>query len=120
MGYPHPDLEIRNTTPYGVLIWPSYTGTTLTITLYSTKYYTSVTQSGQTESKRGSCTVVRTERTRVSLDGRSKVDNVRATYRAREGLDCSDPVPAGPPPTTAPATTAPGTTAPPAPPTTTP
>ena len=25
LGWPGPDLQIRNTTPYGILIWPSYT-----------------------------------------------------------------------------------------------
>jgi vancomycin resistance protein YoaR len=36
MGYPHPDLQIKNTTPHGVMIWTSYTSTTVSVTLYST------------------------------------------------------------------------------------
>ena len=44
MGYPHPDLQVRNRTPYGILVWPTYTGTSLTVTFYSTKYYASVLQ----------------------------------------------------------------------------
>jgi vancomycin resistance protein YoaR len=87
MGYPHPDLEIENTTPYGVLIWPTYTARSITVTLYSTKYVEAV-QSGQTEAPRGNCTRVATERTRTYLDGRKKVDKVYATYRPAEGVAC--------------------------------
>jgi vancomycin resistance protein YoaR len=88
MGYPHPDLEIENTTPYGVLIWPTYDARSITVTLYSTKYVEAV-QSGQTEAPRGACTRVTTERTRTYLDGRAKVDHVFATYRPAEGVACS-------------------------------
>ena len=87
MGYPHPDLEIENTTPYGVVIWPTYTTRSITVTLYSTKYVDAV-QSGQTEGPRGNCTRVTTERTRTYLDGREKVDKVFATYRPAEGVAC--------------------------------
>ena len=38
MGFPDPDLQIKNNTPYGILIWTSYTGTSVTVTLYSTQY----------------------------------------------------------------------------------
>jgi vancomycin resistance protein YoaR len=106
MGYPHPDLQIKNVTPHGILIWPSYSGSTITVTLYSTKYFDSVAQTGQTTAKSGSCTVYRTERTRVR-DGEDKVDSVRATYRAAEGVNCGDPYP---PPSTSTATTKPGST----------
>ncbi len=87
MGYPHPDLEIKNTTPYGVLIWPSYTGTTITVTLYSTKYAEGQ-QTGQTEGPRGPCTRVVTERTRSYVDGTTKKDRVFALYRPEEGVQC--------------------------------
>lgn len=118
MGWPHPDLKIRNPTPYGVLIWPTYTDTSITITLYSTKYWVSVTQGAQTRAARGSCTVVTTQRLRTLPDGTVKTDTVRATYRAAEGVDCNEPAPPGATTSTAPATTAPSpattaTTAPP-------
>ena len=87
MGYPHPDLEIENTTPYGVLVWPTYNARSITVTLYSTKYV-DVVQSGQTEGPRGNCTRVTTERTRTYLDGRKEVDKVFATYRPAEGVSC--------------------------------
>lgn len=88
MGYPHPDLEIKNTTPYGVVIWPSYSGTTITITLYSTKYVTAE-QTGLTEGPRGPCTRVVTERTRRYLDGTTKTDKTSALYRPEEGVQCN-------------------------------
>jgi vancomycin resistance protein YoaR len=88
MGYPHPDLEVKNTTPYGILLWPTYTDRSLTVSMYSTKYYESVSMSAQTKRAQGTCTVVRSERTRVLLNGERKVDATSARYRAREGLNC--------------------------------
>ena len=88
LGYPSPDLEIKNTTPLGVLIWPTYTGTTLTVTPYSTKTYASVTMSGQTRRPQGTCTSIISQRTRVGLDGKTTVDSTTARYRAEEGLNC--------------------------------
>ncbi len=88
LGWPGPDLQIRNTTPYGILIWPSYTNTSLTVTLFSTKYFTSVDQTNQTTGTSGVCTSVTTERTRIYLDGTKKVDAVRARYRPSEGINC--------------------------------
>lgn len=88
LGFPNPDLQIKNTTPHGVLIWPTYTGTTLTVTLYSTKVYASVTMSNQTRRPQGTCTSVTSERTRVALDGKATVDRTSARYRAEEGLNC--------------------------------
>jgi vancomycin resistance protein YoaR len=89
LNYPHPDLKIRNTTPYGVLIWPSYTGSAIGVTLYSTKTW-KVTQTGQTKSPSGVCTRVRTERTRLRLsDNVTKKDAVFATYRPEEGVNCN-------------------------------
>ncbi|MDQ1403878.1 MAG: hypothetical protein QOG03_2194 [Actinomycetota bacterium] len=87
MGFPHPDLQIKNTTPYGVMIWTSYTSTSLTITMYSTHVVDS-SQTGQTKSAAGPCTRVKTERTRRYADGATKVDYVYATYQPREGVSC--------------------------------
>ena len=88
LSYPHPDLRVRNPSPYGVLIWPTYTGRSVTVTLYSTKWV-EVTQSNQTQEQRGPCTRVRTERTRRFLDGTTKVDSVGALYRPAEGVNCT-------------------------------
>lgn len=89
LSYPNPDLEIRNPSPYSVMIWPSYTGSSITVSLYSTKWV-DAKQSGQTEEPRGQCKLVRTERTRtVLVDGTTMVDRVNALYRPAEGIDCT-------------------------------
>lgn len=87
LNFPHPDLIVVNNTPYGVLVWPTYTNTSLTVTLYSTKYAPGV-QTNQTSKPVGTCTQVITERTRTYPDGTKKVDRTRATYRKQEGLNC--------------------------------
>ena len=33
LGFPNPDNRIRNNTPYGILIWTSYTDTSITVTM---------------------------------------------------------------------------------------
>ena len=117
LNYPQPDLVIGNSSPYGVLVWPTYTGTSLTVTLYSTKY-AKAEQTDQTKGTRGVCTEVVTTRTRTYPDGAKKVDKIHATYRPEEGRNCDGSVSA----TTTTAkprstTTAPPTTASPSPPT---
>ncbi|HUR50246.1 MAG TPA: VanW family protein [Acidimicrobiales bacterium] len=87
LSYPRPDLKIRNPTPHGVLIWATYTETSITVSLWSTKYFRAE-QTGQTKSARGPCTLVRTERTRTAPDGTKKVDHVNALYRPGEGVQC--------------------------------
>jgi len=52
LNYPHPDLIVKNISPYGILVWPTYTGTSLTVTFYSTRWV-DVTQSAQTTSPAG-------------------------------------------------------------------
>ncbi len=118
LSYPSPDLEIVNTTPYGILVWPAYTESSITVSLYSTRFVDSE-QTGQTETPSGAaCTRVITERTRTYLDGRSEVDSVRALYRP-EGVSCSGE-PSRPTTTTVPPTAAAPTTVPAAAPTTVP
>jgi len=87
LSFPRPDLKIHNPTPHGVLIWPTYTDTSITVSLWSTKYFESE-QTGQTKGPRGACTVVRTERTRTAPDGTKKIDRVNAVYRPGEGVQC--------------------------------
>ncbi|MGQ0521132.1 MAG: VanW family protein [Actinomycetota bacterium] len=89
LSFPHPDLRIRNPSPHGVLIWPTYTGRSVTVTLYSTKWVEAA-QTNQTSEPRGPCTRVRTERTRRFLaDNTTKVDHVSALYRPAEGVNCT-------------------------------
>jgi vancomycin resistance protein YoaR len=101
LSFPSPDLKIQNTTPYGVLIWPTYTDSSITVTLYSTPYVTA-DQTGQTRQERpatppaktpdappvGPCVEVTTERTRTYLDGRKVVDNFYGLYAPAEGWSC--------------------------------
>ena len=87
LNYPKPDLVIANNTDYGVLIWPTYSSTSLTVSLYSTKYAPG-TQTGQSQQPSGVCTRVNTERTRTYPDDTKKVDRFRATYRPQEGVNC--------------------------------
>jgi len=87
LGFPAPDQKIRNSTPYGVLIWTSYTDTSVTVTLYSTQNVFGE-QTGQTESKVGPCTRVRTTRVRTYADGRTTTDSVGSLYRPAEGVKC--------------------------------
>ena len=89
LSYPKPDLRIRNPSPYGVLIWPTYTSRSITVTLYSTRWVDAA-QTNQTVEQRGPCTRVRTERTRTFLaDGTTEVDHVAALYRPEEGVNCT-------------------------------
>jgi vancomycin resistance protein YoaR len=88
MGFPDPDLVIENTTPYGVMIWTSYTASSLTVTMYSTPF-ASGEQTGIDEGTSGNCRVVTTTRTRTYVDGRPPVqDTFRATYRPGAGQFC--------------------------------
>jgi vancomycin resistance protein YoaR len=87
LSYPEPDLVIENPSPYGVLIWPTYTASSITVTLYSTPWATGA-PTAQTESQVGACTRVTTERTRTFRDGRTVKDRVLATYRPAEGVTC--------------------------------
>lgn len=88
ISWPKPDQVVQNNTPYGILVWPTYTDTSITVTLYSTKNV-EVEELGQTETAQGACTRVTTGRRRTWADGRTEDDSVFAVYRPREGVDCS-------------------------------
>jgi len=100
ISWPAPDLEISNPTPYGVMIWTSYTDTSITVTLYSTKYV-EVRETGQSTWFQDQCRRVSTERTRWYLHGEIAVDHVGALYRPKEGFNC-DGTPSDPSVTTLP------------------
>ena len=87
MGFPAPDLVIENTTPFGVLIWTSYTASSLTVTLWSSPFV-GAEQTDISERSSGACDVVVTERTRTYPDGSQVTDEFRATYRPGEGQFC--------------------------------
>jgi vancomycin resistance protein YoaR len=88
ISWPSPDLSFRNTSPHGLLIWTSYDATSITVSIYSTKWVT-VEQTGQREEPFGPCTRVHTERTRTFVKtGRKAVDHVNAVYQPGEGVSC--------------------------------
>ncbi len=88
LSFPDPDLKIRNSTPYGMLIWPTYTQRSITINLYSTPYVKGEVID-QTVEKRDQCKIVYTSRLRTYVDGTTKKDRTRAFYRPAEGKDCN-------------------------------
>jgi len=88
MSYPAPDLAIRNNSPYGMLLWTSYTGNSITVQVYSTEYF-DVEQTAQSSRRSGFCTHVNTFRSRTTPDGEVLKDSVFANYRPREGVDCN-------------------------------
>lgn len=83
LDYPNVDLQVRNNTPYGVVVWPTYTGSSVTVQMWSTPYVIGQ----QTDQNRSSgCGSIRTTRTRLYLeDGRVETDQFRADY------DCDPP-----------------------------
>ena len=87
MGFPHPDLQWKNNTPYGILVWTSYTATSVTVQLWSTQYAWGE-QTGQSQSHSGNCTSVTTQRTIHYADGHTGTDTVRARYRDRGATKC--------------------------------
>ena len=87
MGFPNPDLVWTNNSPYGILVWTSYTDTSITITLYSTQWATAA-QTGSTESRSGRCTVVTTARTVTYPDGTTSKGTFSARYRDKDATSC--------------------------------
>ena len=88
ISYPQPDLVIHNPTPYGILVWASYTDTSITVEMYST-INVRVDTSDATASSAGQCTRWTTPRTRTFEDGTAVEDSVFAQYRPKEGVDCA-------------------------------
>jgi vancomycin resistance protein YoaR len=77
LAYPSVDLKIHNNTPYGVVIWPTYTDTSITVQLWSTRFAVG----DQTAQSRSSgCGSVTTERTRTFVDGHTETDSFKAAY----------------------------------------
>ncbi|MGH8875320.1 MAG: hypothetical protein ACRDVM_08755, partial [Acidimicrobiia bacterium] len=80
-------LVVGNPTDYPVLIWPVYTGDSITVQVYSTPNVV-VEETRQEVGKVGQCTVVTTFRRRTFPDRQQVDDSVFAVYRPGEGLDC--------------------------------
>jgi vancomycin resistance protein YoaR len=77
LAYPSVDLKIRNNTPHGVMIWPTYTGSSISVQLWSTPYVRGE-QTGQNKSS--GCGRIVTTRTRTWTDGRTATDTFNANY----------------------------------------
>lgn len=76
--YPSVDLKIRNDTPYGIVIWPTYTDTSITVQLWSTPY----SHGEETaKSKSSGCGSVTTTRTITYPDRDTETDTFHANYR---------------------------------------
>lgn len=103
LAFPSVDLKIENNTPYGVVIWPTYTNSSITVQMWSTRWVAGTQASISQTSGCGSVTVTRA---RLWVDGRSENDTFRSAYRCEPA--------AGSTTTAAPTTTAPA--APPVPP----
>lgn len=88
ISHPAPDLVLHNSTDYPVLIWTSYTDTSITVSMYSTKHV-EVEDIGQRVARRNRCTYVETDRQRSYPDGQVVVDTFEALYRPADGIDCN-------------------------------
>ncbi len=89
ISFPAPDLEIHNTTEYGILVWPTYTDTSITVTLYSTDHIEVEALDLLRSTVGAACTRYTTPRIRTYPDGTVVEDSVFATYRPGEGFDCA-------------------------------
>ena len=83
MGYPAPDLAFTNNTPYGIMIWTSYTDTSLTVTLYSTPYATRRADRRSSRARRASAPSSPPPARSPTRTARRRSDKFRASYRPR-------------------------------------
>lgn len=97
LSIPGPDLVLTNSTDYPVLIWPTYTSTSISVTLYSTEHI-EVEELDQRVTFRNQCRHSEIDRQRTYPDGRVLIDTIVANYRPADGIDCNgNEIP--PPPT---------------------
>ncbi len=87
ISWPKPDFKFRNPNPYAVLLWPTVTDDSVTVSVYSTAY-AEVEWTDRYDTPRGYCTVRTTERSRTYSDGTVLRDSVFALYQPREGINC--------------------------------
>lgn len=81
LGYPYPDLKFTNDTPGPLVIWTSYTDTSVTVSMWGTPDGRVVTESDPKFGRRGSCTTVDIVRTITWPDGRQKEEHVDTEYQ---------------------------------------
>lgn len=78
LWYPSVDLKVHNNTPYGVVVWTSYTDTSVTVQFWSTRY---VVGEQVSQSQTSGCGRITTTRKRTWTDGRTETDKFHANYR---------------------------------------
>lgn len=87
ISWPKPDFKFRNPNPYAVLLWPTVTEGSVTVSVYSTAY-AEVEWTGRYDTPQRFCTKRTTERSRTYSDGTVLRDSVAALYQPREGINC--------------------------------
>lgn len=88
VSWDKPDLKIKNNTPFGIMIWPTYTDTSITVSIYSSPWVKG-DQTNQTREPKGPCTRVTTERTRTFLiDSHTELDRFTGLYQPADGVKC--------------------------------
>ena len=87
ISWPAPDFQFRNPNPYAVLLWPTVTDSSVTVSLYSTAH-AEVEWTARYDTPRNFCTRRTTERSRTYADGTVLRDSVTALYQPREGVNC--------------------------------
>ena len=87
ISWPKPDFKFRNPNPYAVLLWPTVTEGSVTVSVYSTAY-AEVEWTNRYDTPRRYCTLRTTERSRTYSDGTVLRDSVTALYQPREGINC--------------------------------
>ena len=87
ISWPAPDFQFYNPHPYAVLLWPTVTDSSVTVSLYSTAH-AEVEWTNRYDVARKFCTMRVTERSRTYVDGTVLRDSVNALYQPREGVNC--------------------------------
>jgi len=87
ISWPEPDFKFRNPNPYSVLLWPTVTDRSVTVSLYSTAH-AEVEWTNRYDTPQQHCTLRTTERSRAYSDGTVLRDSVTALYQPREGVNC--------------------------------
>lgn len=87
LGYPKPDLVFTNTSPGPLLIWSSYSASSITVELWGLSDGRVVEALPQKLSRQGVCRIVKDTRVIRWPDGREETDSYTTYYRP-EGRSC--------------------------------
>ena len=84
ISWPSPNLEVRNISPFPILVWPTWTSTSLTVSLYSTKY-AETEVAAQRSSMSDQCEIIQTTRRRLLPDGSEELDTFQRNTNLKMG-----------------------------------